>query len=96
MLPVAAPLVEFAEEAPANARNTALALGAAAAPVVADWVRELRALVEAHDDPQALQDALLQAYSELPTSDLTEVMALAFELAHLQGRDQAAREAGHG
>ena len=64
--------------------------------MVADWVRELRALVGAHDEPQALQDALLEAYSELPTADLTELMALAFELAHLQGRGQVEQEAGRG
>ena len=71
-------------------------LSTAAAPIVMAWVRDLRALVEAHSEPQALQDALLEAYSELPTDELTEVMALAFELAHLQGRDEVAQGAGRG
>ena len=71
-------------------------LNTAAAPIVMAWVRDLRALVEAHSEPQALQDALLEAYSELPTDELTEVMALAFELAHLQGRDQVMQGAGRG
>ena len=93
--PVVTPPVEFAEGTPATT-DIARALGAAAAPMVADWVRELRALVGAHDEPQALQDALLEAYSELPTADLTELMALAFELAHLQGRDLVEQEAGRG
>ena len=96
--PVAAvvtPPVEFAEGTPATT-DTARALGAAAAPVVTDWVRELRALVDAHNEPQALQDALVEAYSELPTADLAELMALAFELAHLQGRDQVEQEAARG
>jgi len=92
---VATPPVAFAEGTPAT-NDAAHTLGAGAAPVVADWVRELRALVDAHTDPQALQDALLQAYSDLPTADLTELMALAFELAHLQGRDQAALGTGRG
>jgi hypothetical protein len=52
--------------------------------------------VEAHSEPQALQDALLEAYSELPMDELTELMALAFELAHLQGRDQVMQGAGRG
>ena len=69
---------------------------APAAVIVMAWVRDLRALVEAHSEPQALQDALLEAYSELPTDELTEVMALAFELAHLQGRDQVMQGAGRG
>ena len=72
------------------------ALGAAGAPVVMGWVRQLRSIVDAHTDPQALQEALLEAYSDLPTSELTELMALAFELAHLQGRDQVEQEAGRG
>ena len=71
-------------------------LNTAAAPIVMAWVRDLRALVEAHSEPQALQDALLEAYSELPTDELTEVMALAFELAHLQGRDEVMQGAGRG
>ena len=89
--------MEFAEaEAIATTQPTAALVGAAAGPVVVDWVRELRALVDAHDDPQELQDALLAAYSELPTSELTELMALAFELAHLQGRERVALEGGRG
>ncbi len=71
-------------------------LSTAAAPIVMAWVRDLRALVEANSEPQALQDALLEAYSELPTDELTEVMALAFELAHLQGRDEVMQGAGRG
>ncbi len=71
-------------------------LSNAATPIVMAWVRDLRALVEAHSEPQALQDALLEAYSELPMDELTELMALAFELAHLQGRDQVMQGAGRG
>ena len=87
--------VEFVEGS-APAVVSAGELGTAAAPIVMAWVRDLRALVEAHSEPQALQDALLEAYSELPTDELTEVMALAFELAHLQGRDQVMQGAGRG
>ena len=87
--------VEFVEGT-APAAVPAGELTTAAAPIVMAWVRDLRALVEAHSEPQALQDALLEAYSELPTDELTEVMALAFELAHLQGRDEVAQGAGRG
>ena len=87
--------VEFVEGS-APAAVPAGELTTAAAPIVMAWVRDLRALVEAHSEPQALQDALLEAYSELPTDELTEVMALAFELAHLQGRDQVMQGAGRG
>lgn len=82
--------VEFAEGT-AEAAAIAGELSPAAAPVVASWIRDLRALVETHPEPKALQDALMEAYSELPTTEVTELMALAFELAHLKGRDQVAK-----
>lgn len=87
--------VEFVEGAGPAVTSTG-ELSAAAAPIVMAWVRDLRALVDAHSEPQALQDALLEAYSELPMDELTELMALAFELAHLQGRDQVMKGAGRG
>jgi phage gp29-like protein len=87
--------VEFVEGTGPAVASTG-ELGAAATPIVMAWVRDLRALVEAHSEPQALQDALLEAYSELPMDELTELMALAFELAHLQGRDQVMQGAGRG
>ena len=91
------PVVEFAEGAsPAVPGETVSALSAGASPVFASWISELRSLIQAHRDPQRLQEELLEAFSELPTQELTELMALAFELAHLQGQDQAAREAAHG
>ena len=89
------PAVEFAERVPAPG-ITAREAAAAGAPVISSWLRDLRSLVHAHTDAQKLQEALLDAYSELPTEDLTELMALAFELAHLQGRDQAAQESVRG
>lgn len=95
--PPAPATVEFAE-APQAAQAVQSAgvqlLGEGAAPVVAGWLAQVRDLVQAHSDLQALQDALLDAYSDLPTAELTELMALAFELAHLQGRDQAEQEGG--
>lgn len=93
--PLPPAVVEFAEGAQATqAAQTAgvQLLGEGAAPVVTGWLAQVRELVQAHSNPQALQDALLDAYSDLPTAELTELMALAFELAHLQGRDQAEQE----
>lgn len=91
----AAPAAEFAEGSTMPG-VTAQEVAAGAAPIVGAWLRDLRGLVELHTDPQALQDALLEAYSDLPTDDLTELMSLAFELAHLQGRDRAAQESRGG
>lgn len=92
-LPV--PAAEFAEgsQVPAISASKVSAGGAA---VIGSWLRDLRSLVESYSDPQELQNALLEAYSELPTADLAELMAVAFELAHLQGRDQAAQEVPRG
>lgn len=93
--PAAAP-VEFADSPGANQAAGVQQLGDGAAPIVDAWVDQVRSLVQSHTDLQALQDALLDAYSELPTEQLTELMAMAFELAHLQGRDQADQEARRG
>ncbi|WAT87284.1 DUF935 domain-containing protein [Delftia acidovorans] len=83
---------EFAEAAGTVPPDAAQALGTGTAPTMAGWVAQLRGLVNTHSDPQALQEALLDAYSDLPTQELTELMAMAFELAHLQGRDKVEQE----
>lgn len=93
--PSAAP-VQFAENPGADQAAAVQLLGDGAAPMVGALVDQVRGLVQSHTDLQALQNALLDAYSELPTDQLTELMAMAFELAHLQGRDQADQEARRG
>ncbi|MBK6567964.1 hypothetical protein [Candidatus Aalborgicola defluviihabitans] len=47
-------------------------------------------MVSAADTPQQLRDQLVQAYGDLPTEQLTEVMALAFCAAELAGSGGAA------
>lgn len=83
---------EFAEAAGTVPPDSAQTLGTGTAPTVAGWVAQLHGLVNTHSDPQALQKALLDAYSDLPTQELTELMGMAFELAHLQGRDKVEQE----
>ena len=92
--PEAASFAEPGQPAPIAA--AAAALSPATAAVMTSWVRDLRALISAHSEPQGLQDAVVEAYGDLPTSELVEVMALAFELAHLQGRERAALETSGG
>ena len=75
-----------------NARR----LGMALAPDVDAWVALLEGLVRQASDLQALQEALIEAFGEMPTDQLTELMALAFELAHLQGLDSVDQEVAHG
>jgi DNA-directed RNA polymerase specialized sigma24 family protein len=62
------------------------------------WIDRLQQLVSdpAYDKPDALQEALLGAYGDLPTEQLAELMQLAFTLAQLQGMDAAARESAGG
>jgi len=69
-------------------------LGQAGAPIIDGWVAQIGELVRIHSDPQALQDALLAAYADLPIDQLTDVMALAFQLADLSARYQVVQEAG--
>lgn len=95
VVPTGEPPVQFSEPGQAAGGADAKALSQASAPAVLDWVKELRGLVNSYSDPAKLQDALLQAYGDLPTEELTELMALAFELAHLQGRE-AAQENSNG
>ena len=71
------------------AQMIASQLGIGAGPVVGEWIGQLRQLVNEHTDPVQLQRALLGQFGDLATQDLTELMGLAFELAHLQGRASA-------
>lgn len=65
--------------------------------VVSVWMQQISKMVDTADTPQALRDQLVQAYGDLPTEQLTEVMALAFTAAELAGRYAVATEvAGQG
>lgn len=80
-------LANFAEPSQATQDNITRLLLQVGAPIMDDWVERLATLVDSHAEPSALQDALLSAYGTLPNEQLVEVMALAMELAELQGRD---------
>jgi hypothetical protein len=78
----------FAEE------EIAKALATGGDQVASAWVDQVAALGRQNLAPQAFEDALLELFGHLPVDQLGEVMALAFELAHLQGRDAARTENG--
>ena len=61
--------------------------------VLAKWMQQIAAMVSAAATPELLRDQLLQAYGDLPTEQLTEIMALAFAAAELAGLDAVATEA---
>ena len=86
----------FAEPGTRPGAEVTSQLAAGAAPVVAGWITQLRKLVHSIDEPQQLQEALLAQFGDLPSSDLQELMGLAFELAELQGRDSATQEMAGG
>ena len=67
-------------------------LGAAGDRVLADWMQRIAAMVSRSANPQALRDTLLQAYGDLPTEQLQEVMALAYAAAELAGMSAVADE----
>lgn len=70
------------------------ALVAASAPQWAAMVEQLQALVDQAQSPQALQQALAQAYGGLESDQLVKLMAAALALAELKGMDAAAQGEG--
>lgn len=67
-------------------------LASAGDTVLADWIQRILGMVNAAETPELLRDQLLQAYGDLPTEQLTEVMALAFAAAELAGMAKVADE----
>ena len=67
-------------------------LAGAARPGVDDLIEGVRAMVDAAEDLSSLQTALLDAYGDLDTGELTRVMAAAFALAELKGMDAVTAE----
>ena len=61
-------------------------LAQAAAPMLKGWVDSIRTKVEKAQSLEALRDDLLASYSELDSTELVKVMALAFSCAELSGR----------
>jgi phage gp29-like protein len=82
----------FAERADKPTAVDALtqALAEQTAPAWSAMLDRIRAIVDQHIDDwqslEALRDALLAAYGDLPVDDLAEVMSAGFALAELAGR----------
>jgi phage gp29-like protein len=67
-----------------------------AAPMLADWLERIRALVNRAGSLEELRDMLLAAYGDLPTDELARVMQAAFAVADLAGRFDAREESAGG
>lgn len=61
---------------------------------VAGWVTQLGALVARHSDLATLRQAIVEAYGDLDSDNLVQVMAAAMALAELRGIDAVRMEAG--
>ena len=84
----------FAEPNPANPFvPITQTMNKAGDTILAVWMRKIQALVYAAPTTEALRDQLLQAFGDLPTDQLTEVMAMAFAVAELAGMAAVADEA---
>ena len=83
-------------DAPHPADLIAERLEIEAAPMLADWLDRIRALVNRAGSLEALRDALLAAYGDLPTDELARVMQAAFAVAELAGRHDAQAESAGG
>ena len=66
-------------------------LGTAGQPVVDGWLQRIEALLTAQPGltPAEIQRRLLDAYGDLPTDELVEIMAQGYAIAALAGMDAA-------
>lgn len=87
----AVPVIVLPSDPPPALAQT---LAPGADSVLAQWMAHILQLVQGADSPQALSDALVQAYGDLPSEQLSELMALAFAAAQLAGMADVADEAG--
>lgn len=89
------PAASFAEPGQEAAPTDALAanLGRAGDAVLSTWMQRIAQMVSTAPTREALSDALVKAYGDLPSEKLQEIMALAFAAAELQGMDAVRSEA---
>ncbi|MGQ0711617.1 MAG: DUF935 domain-containing protein [Rhodoferax sp.] len=84
----------FAEGQTASRQPEQLArtLGRAGDEVLAQWMQTIAALVNQAASADDLRDRLVGAFGDLPTQQLTEIMALAFAAAELAGMASVAAQ----
>ena len=89
------PAASFAEPSQAAAPTDALAanLGRAGDIVLSTWMQTIAQMVSTAPTREALSDALVKAYGDLPSDKLQKIMALAFAASELIGIDAVRSEA---
>ena len=65
------------------------------APVIDNWVSQVRALAERAESLEQLRDELLTLMPDMSLEQYTAAMALALNAANLSGREAAASEASN-
>jgi phage gp29-like protein len=78
---------------PSSEDDLAANLARAGDRVLSDWMAKIEGIVNLAESPDDLRDKLLEAWGDLPTEKLQEVMALAFACADLMGRFDVAKSA---
>lgn len=88
------PAASFAEPGQATPTDALSAdLGRAGDIVLSTWMQTIAQMVSTSPTREALSDALVKAYGDLPSDKLQEIMALAFAAAELKGMDTVRSEA---
>jgi phage gp29-like protein len=92
--PITTPATAFAEPNAQATQDTLTAdLARAGDRVLSDWMLKIQGIVNLAESPEDLSAKLLDAWGDLPTEKLQEVMALAFACADLIGRFDVAKSA---
>jgi phage gp29-like protein len=84
----------LADVTPSDTNQLADVVESAAAPALQDMLEQIRTLAEKADSLEQLRDWLLDAYGELDSSKMAQVMATGLGIANLTGRYDVA--ASHG
>ena len=84
----------LADVTPSDTNQLADVVESAAAPALKDMLEHVRSLAEKADSLEQLRDWLLDAYGELDSSKMADVMATGLGIANLTGRYDVA--ASHG
>ncbi|MBH8566734.1 DUF935 family protein [Nostoc sp. CENA67] len=90
-LPIA---TNFAETEKDGADLYATQLQERSAPIITDWIEQIRGLVQESESFEEARDRLFELFPKLDTTDLTEIMTQAMMATEALGRFEVVQEAG--
>ncbi|RCJ20157.1 hypothetical protein A6S26_05395 [Nostoc sp. ATCC 43529] len=91
-LPIAA---NFAEQEKDSADLYAAQLQERSAPIIADWIEQIRGLVRESESFEEVRSKLFDLFPQLDTTDFTELMTQAMMATEAGGRWEVINEAGN-